>query len=157
MTDTGKFEKRPMLTGQGTGICCIWQAVYKKDAALQARQHSFANASRQPISMREREAHFLDLFHLWLLWWDQSTFGLLYQQRLCIQALGLCWACSICRCLVTDYVHELIWAPAAGRIQHLEQGAGVQHGCIVSPAVLPWMSHQVFCWFWDTTLKWGCG
>lgn len=149
MTDTRKFEKMPILTGWGTGICCIWRAVYKKDAALQARQHGFANVSRQPISTGEREAYFLDPLHLWLFWWDQTTYGLLYQWRLSIQALGLCWACSalIAWCLII-YVNQfglLSWWDAA-------VGAGAQVCSHVSPAVLPWVSHQIFCWFWDTPL-----
>lgn len=57
----------------GDGNLCLWQAVYKKDAALQIQLHSFANVSRQPISMGEREAYFLDPLQLWLLRWDMAT------------------------------------------------------------------------------------
>lgn len=34
-------------------------------------------------------------------------------------------------CVVTSRLHELIWAPAAGGMQWLEQGDGAQHRCIV--------------------------
>lgn len=131
MTDTRKFEKMPMLTDRGTGICCIWQAVYKKDAALQTRQRGFANVSRQPISTGEREAYFLDPLHLWLLWWDKTSYwSPLSMETLC-PSFGVVLSLLSPHYMWTGRLHELIWAPAAGGMQWLEQREGAHHGCIV--------------------------
>lgn len=148
MTDIRKFEKLPTLTGLGTGICCIFQAVYKKDAALQTRLRSFASASRQPISEGREKLISWPCSIPGCLQWDKTT----YRSPLSVDALHPRFGFAL-----SSLSRERVrWS---SRLQ--PEGCGGRsrrelHGH-VSPAGPPWVSYQVFFWASYSSFWQGCG
>lgn len=140
----------------GDGILCLWQAVYKKDAGLQIRLHSSANVSRQPISMGEREAYFLDPLQLWLLQWDTA----MSCSPLSMEAAS--WCMAVVLSLLSQSCWRPVWctvtcAPAAMGCSGWSRrwDAVWVHGRV--NCVPLWVGYRVLFWVSYSSARQGCG